>query len=134
MKVTIESLRSDILQDIADISGENVAECYQCGKCTAACPVNQAMDILPHQVLRLLQLGLVDEVMNSKTIWVCASCFTCAGRCPRDVDLANVMEAVRVILLRQRDASRIKAEDMPRILEKGMPEQGIVSGFRKYAK
>ncbi len=134
MKVTTENLRSNIIKDIAEISGENVAECYQCGKCTAACPVNQAMDILPHQVLRLLQLGLADEVMNCKTIWICASCFTCAGRCPRDVDLANVMEAVRVILLRKRDSTMLKAEDMPEVLAKGMPEQGIVSGFRKYAK
>ncbi len=134
MKVTTENLRSDILKDLAEISGENVADCYQCGKCTSACPVNQAMDILPHQVLRLLQLGMVDEILNSKTIWICASCFTCAGRCPRDVDLANLMEGLRLTLLRQRDASRIKAEDMPAILSKGMPEQGVVSGFRKYAK
>lgn len=134
MKVTAENLRSNILKDIAEISGENVAECYQCGKCTAACPVNQAMDILPHQVLRFLQLGLVDEVLNSKTIWICASCFTCAGRCPRDVDLANVMEALRLTLLRKRGISRLRAEDMPQILEKGMPEQGVVSGFRKYTK
>ncbi|RJX23383.1 MAG: heterodisulfide reductase [Dethiobacter sp.] len=123
-----------MVKEIAAISGENVAKCYQCGKCTAACPVNMAMDILPHQVLRFLQLGLVEAVLNCNTIWICASCFTCAGRCPRGVDLPGVMEALRAILLRKRGFSRFKAGDMPRVLNKGMPEQGIVSGFRKYTK
>ncbi len=122
------------MQELAEISGEKINDCYQCGKCTAACPVNPFMDILPHQVLRLLQLGQVEQVLQSKTIWVCATCFTCAGRCPRDVDLSVVMEALRAILLRQRGGSRLKGEDMPCLIRKGMPEQGIVSGFRKYTK
>ena len=134
MKLANEKLHSQALQEINEVSGEKVGDCYQCGKCSAACPVCQAMDILPHQVLRYLQLGLLEEVLASKTIWICASCFTCAARCPRDVDLANVMEGLRLYLLRQRGQSRLKAEDMPGLLKKGMPEQGVVSGFRKYAK
>ncbi|RJX27547.1 MAG: heterodisulfide reductase [Dethiobacter sp.] len=134
MKVSTEQLRSYILKDIAVISGENVVECYQCGKCTAACPVSKAMDILPHQVVRFLQLGMLDEVMESNTIWICASCFTCAGRCPRDVDVANIMEALRVILLRKRGVSRLKTEDVRLVFSEGMPEQGVVSAFRKFAR
>ena len=134
MKLIKEKLHSQALQELHEISGERIQDCFQCGKCTAGCPVSQAMDILPHQVLRYLQLGMLEEVLDSKTIWICASCFTCAARCPRDIDLANVMEGLRVSLLRQRGESRFKTEDLPELLQKGMPEQGIVSGFRKYAK
>ncbi len=134
MKITTAQLNGELKAEIDQISGEHVADCYQCGKCSAACPVNEYMDILPHQVLRLLQLGMTEKVLESKTIWVCAACFTCAGRCPRDVDLAVVMEALRAVLLRKREGSRLKGEEMPALLRKGMPEQGIVSGFRKYTK
>lgn len=134
MKITADQLNKELKREIAEISGEHVADCYQCGKCTAACPVHEYMDILPHQVLRMLQLGMVEKVLESKTIWICAACFTCAGRCPRDVDLAVVMEALRAVLLRKREPGRIKNEAIPALMRKGMPEQGIVSGFRKYSK
>ncbi len=134
MRIGPEEVGRDLKRQIAEISGEHVPDCYQCGKCTAACPVNEYMDILPHQVLRLLQLGMVEKVLASRSIWICAACFTCAGRCPRDVDLAVVMEALRAIHLRKRDNSRLKAEEMPALIRRGMPEQGIVSGFRKYTK
>ncbi len=134
MKITRDNLCSSIVKEIAEISGENVAGCYQCGKCTAACPVNTVMDILPHQVLRFLQLGLVEALLNCNTIWICASCFTCAGRCPRGVDLPGIMEALRLILLRKRGFSRIKAGVIPRVADKGMPEQALVSAFRKYTR
>jgi len=133
LKVNPALLYSGKLKDIADISGENVRECYQCGKCTAACPVNKAMDILPHQVIRFLQLGMANEVLKSNTIWICASCFTCAGRCPRGVDVARVMEALRIVLLRKRGISYFEV-DVGLVLEKEMPEQGLVSCFRKFTR
>ncbi|KUG04484.1 cob--com heterodisulfide reductase subunit c [hydrocarbon metagenome] len=69
--------------------------CYQCGKCTAGCPVAFAMDSPPRQIIRYLQLGLVEEVMAADSIWICATCETCSARCPRGVDIASLMDACR---------------------------------------
>lgn len=85
----------DFLAEIEAKSGTNVRTCYQCGKCSAGCPVAYAMDLLPSQVMRLCQLGLKDEVLSSSTFWVCASCETCATRCPREIEIVSVMDALR---------------------------------------
>lgn len=115
-------------------SGQDPAECFQCAKCSAACPVTSAMDLLPHQVIRYLQMGLEDELAESKTPWVCASCFTCAARCPRDLDLARMMEGIRLTMLRRREGNKFgPAELTPEQLSK-LPQQALVSGFRKYNK
>lgn len=84
---------------IREICGENVLECYQCGECTAGCPAAFAMDIAPNQVLRMAQLGLADEALNSSAIWLCAGCETCATRCPKGVALSKVMDACRQIAI-----------------------------------
>jgi len=83
------------------MSGEKISTCYQCQKCTNGCPLSFAMDILPHQVMHCLQLGLTDEVINSDTIWVCASCETCSTRCPNDIDIAHVMDTLRQLSQKQ---------------------------------
>ncbi len=77
-------------------SGVNVRDCYQCGKCTAGCPVAFAMDYTPRQVVRLVQLGLKEEALKCHSIWLCACCETCYARCPREIDLAKLMEALRI--------------------------------------
>jgi heterodisulfide reductase subunit C len=76
--------------------GIDLSSCYQCGKCTAGCPMVFAMDYSPRQIVRLLQLGLVDTALRSRTIWLCASCETCSTRCPRDVDVAKLMDILRI--------------------------------------
>lgn len=120
---------------IEEISKEKIADCMQCGKCSAGCPATDDMDILPHQVIRYLQIGDVESVKKSKTIWSCASCFTCASRCPRNVDLSKLMEAVRLTIIRQKDENRLKAEDIPNLMaDKKMPQQAFMSAFRKYSK
>jgi heterodisulfide reductase subunit C len=85
------------LARIIEISGQNVNQCFQCRKCTAGCPVAStgAMDISPTQVIHAIRLGQVDLVLNSHTIWVCASCETCTTRCPQGVDIAKVIDAAR---------------------------------------
>ena len=84
---------------IAEVCGENVLSCYQCGECTAGCPAAFAMDISPNQVMRMAQIGMKDDVLASSAIWLCAGCETCATRCPRGVGLSKVMDACRQIAI-----------------------------------
>lgn len=86
---------SEFVSTIEEKSGERVSACYQCKKCTNGCPVTFVMDIMPNQVMRMVQLGMDDEVLRSSTIWVCASCETCTTRCPNDIDIAHLMDALR---------------------------------------
>ncbi len=85
------------LAKVIEISGQNVNLCFQCKKCSAGCPVlaTGAMDITPTQVIHLIRLGQVEPVLNSHTVWVCASCETCTTRCPQGVDIAKVIDASR---------------------------------------
>ncbi len=76
-------------------SGQPISACFQCEKCTNGCPLTFAMDIAPHRIMHLIRLGMVDEVLDSDTIWVCASCETCTARCPNEIDIAHVMDALR---------------------------------------
>lgn len=95
--VCFTALDPEFKKEIAQIVGENVLSCYQCGECTAGCPAAFAMDISPNQVMRMAQLGMKDEVLGSSAIWLCAGCETCATRCPRGVGLSKVMDACRQI-------------------------------------
>jgi len=85
-----------IKAEVQENYGTDISRCYQCGKCTAGCPVAFAMDHAPRQIIRFLQVGLKEEALRSKTIWLCATCDTCSTRCPREVDLARLMEGLRV--------------------------------------
>lgn len=89
-----------LLSEVARRSGETIQHCYQCQKCSAGCPVNFAMDILPNQIFRHIQYGHREKVLTSKTIWLCASCHTCSTRCPNSIDIAKVMDTLRSISTR----------------------------------
>ncbi len=84
-------------QRVNELAHETVQLCYHCHKCTAGCPVAQDMTYGPDIVLRLVQLGEKQEVLNSPDIWLCAGCETCGARCPNDIDIAHVMDALRQI-------------------------------------
>ena len=89
--------------EVARASGQDIEACYQCGKCTAGCPTAPAMDLTPNQVIRAVQLGLKDLVLDANAVWHCAGCETCASRCPRDIDMARVNKALaRMCLLEKR--------------------------------
>ena len=80
---------------IAGDAGVILSECYQCGKCSAGCPMAHALDIQPRQVVRLLQMGMADKLIRSKAIWLCASCHMCVDRCPNSIDLPALIEHAR---------------------------------------
>ncbi|MBI2915109.1 MAG: 4Fe-4S dicluster domain-containing protein [Firmicutes bacterium] len=84
-------------QDVATRSGTDPSACYQCGKCSAGCPVAFAMDHGPRRVMRLVQLGARDLALRNSTIWLCACCETCTMRCPRNIEVARVMETLRIM-------------------------------------
>lgn len=92
---------SELAEAVFSEITQNVNLCYQCGKCAAGCPVSYAMDYRPAQLMHAIRLGLTELVLNSKTAWLCASCETCSTRCPQDVDVAQVMDAVKIIALKR---------------------------------
>jgi heterodisulfide reductase subunit C len=129
--ISVEKLNDEIIEKIEEISGENIYKCYQCGKCSAGCPAMNEMDLGPAQAIRFLQLGLVDAVLNSKTIWICASCVMCFNRCPKGVDFSKIAEACRMIKLRKED-SLIEVNDFDEEYRKKAPQIAFISCFRKF--
>lgn len=91
---------SDWLTEVNLSSGENASSCYQCKSCSSGCPVSFAMDILPHQIIHMVRMGLKDEVLKSASIWLCASCETCTTRCPNDIDVAKIIDTLRMASLK----------------------------------
>ena len=123
------------LQDeIIRMSGVNPKKCMRCGKCSATCPAYDEMEYHPHQFVNMVESGDIEALMASKSIYKCLSCFACIDRCPRGVEPAKLVEAVRLAVIRQQGANHLKPEMIPAMLDEDMPQQAIVSAFRKYAK
>jgi heterodisulfide reductase subunit C len=130
IRISAAKLKSEFVHRVSELSGQNLNLCYQCGKCSAGCPMSSVMDLLPNQVMRLVQLGLEEDIANSKTIWLCATCLICTVRCPKGVDISRVMEALRLITLRKSINHLELSGIRPEIIAK-MPQIALVSGFRK---
>ena len=90
------------LEEVQRRSGTAVSACFQCHKCTSGCPIGPDMDLVPSQVMRLVHLGLEAEVLESRAIWLCASCEACTTRCPMEVDIAAVMDALRILAVERK--------------------------------
>jgi heterodisulfide reductase subunit C len=123
--------RSEFVKKVRELSGQNLQLCYQCGLCSGNCPAATNMDISPRRIIELVRLGLEDETTNSKTVWICASCLTCAVNCPRGFDLSKVMEAIRLLTLR-KNIDHVRPEDIPLQERCELPQIAMVSGLRKF--
>lgn len=124
----------NLTQEIIRISGGNPRKCMKCGKCSAACPAYDDMDIHPHQFVDMIMNGRVDELMKSRGIYNCLSCFACLERCPRNVEPARLIEAVRLAVVRQRESNHMKPDAVPSLLDEDLPQQAITSALRKYTR
>jgi len=93
--ISHKTIRSPFLKTLEEDCNEKISHCYQCGKCSAGCPISFKMDYLPNQIIRMIQLGMEEQVLSSKTIWLCASCLICTSRCPRKIDIAEIMDYLR---------------------------------------
>ena len=119
---------------IKERSGTETRKCMKCGKCSGRCPAYNEMDIKPHQFVTYIDQGEIDKLMASKSLYTCLSCFACVERCPRGVAPQAVIEAVRQEVIREQGGNRIKAENIPEMIDETIPQQLLVSMFRKLNK
>ena len=115
-------------------AGVDVRKCMRCGKCTATCPAFDEMEYHPHQFVYMVEKGEIDKLAASPSIYKCLSCFACVDRCPRGVEPAKLVEAVRLSVIREQGKNHFKADDIPAMLDEDMPQQLFVSAMRKYSK
>ena len=115
-------------------SGVDVRKCMRCGKCTATCPAFDEMEYHPHQFVYMVEKGEIEKLAASPSIYKCLSCFACVDRCPRGVEPAKLVEAVRLSVIREQGKNHFKADDIPGMLDEDMPQQLFVTALRKYSK
>lgn len=126
---------SDRLKEqVLRTSGVNVLKCMRCGKCSATCPSYDEMEYHPHQFVYMVEKGEIEKLMASPSIYKCLSCFACIERCPRDVEPAKLVEAIRLMVIRQQGQNHLKPGQIPEMLDEELPQQAIITAFRKYAK
>ncbi|MGN1081094.1 MAG: 4Fe-4S dicluster domain-containing protein [Acutalibacteraceae bacterium] len=123
------------LQDrVARISGADVRKCMRCGKCSATCPAYDEMEYHPHQFVYMVETGDIEPLMESQSIYKCLTCFACLERCPRGVEPAKIVEAVKLLKIRQQGMDHMLQDEIPQKLDDDLPQQAIVSAMRKYRK
>ncbi len=93
---------SDFVDEVQRRSGTSIGACFQCHKCSTGCPTGAESDLLPSQVMRLVHLGAENEVLGSQAIWLCASCAACSTRCPMGIDVAAVIDALRIMAIERQ--------------------------------
>lgn len=127
-------MSNKLQESILRSSGVNVRKCMRCGKCSATCPSYDEMEYHPHQFVYMVEKGDVETLMKSKSIYKCLSCFACVERCPRSVEPAKVIEAVRFAEIRKQGNNHLIPDMIPELLDDDLPQQAIVTAFRKYTK
>ena len=121
-------------EQVLRMSGVNPLKCMRCGKCSGTCPSYGEMEYHPHQFVYMVETGDIETLMKSESVYKCLSCFACVDRCPRGVEPAKLIEAVRLLAIREKGANHMTADDIPTLLDDDMPQQAIVSAMRKYWK
>lgn len=116
------------------MSGVSVLKCMRCGKCSATCPNYDEMEYHPHEFVYMVEKGEVEKLMNSKSIFTCLSCMACVERCPRQVEPAKIIEAVKLVKIRKQGENHLKPEQVANAIDAELPAQAITSAFRKYSK
>ena len=119
---------------VREISGTNPLKCMKCGKCSATCPAFNEMDIKPHQFVSYVANNNVEELVKSESLWKCLSCFACVERCPRDVQPGKIIDAARQLVVRERGGNYLTADEIPELLDEDMPQQLLVSAYRRYKR
>jgi heterodisulfide reductase subunit C2 len=128
-KVVITSESEAFLRRVSELADQKITMCDQCGTCTGSCPMLSEMDVTPSQLMRMVQLGQT-EMLGTKTMWLCASCFACTVRCPRGLDVSKVAEALRQMTLRKA-VDRISIRDIPAADAAELPQIALVGAMRK---
>ncbi|WDP92334.1 MAG: 4Fe-4S dicluster domain-containing protein [Desulfobacter sp.] len=131
LRINGESISVPSIRKLKELSGENVKLCMQCATCTGMCPMAEEMDLSPRQVMHLIQFGLENKLADINSYWKCASCHACTAKCPRGIDIAEVMEALRQKVLR-KSKNRINLSEIPKEDIRKMPQMAFVAGFRKF--
>ena len=121
-------------EQVLRCAGVDVRKCMRCGKCTATCPAFDEMEYHPHQFVYMVEKGEIEKLAQSPSIYKCLSCFACVDRCPRGVEPAKLVEAVRLAVIREQGKNHMKPEAIPAMLDEDMPQQLFVSALRKYSK
>lgn len=130
MKSKQEILKEQVLRS----SGVNPLKCMRCGKCSGTCPSFDEMEYHPHEFVYMVEKGDIEKLMASPSIYKCLSCFACVERCPRGVEPAKLVEAVRLMTIRKQGQNHLTPNQIPELLDEDLPQQAIVSAFRKYSK
>ncbi len=130
MQSKTERQREQILR----MSGVNPRKCMRCGKCSGTCPAYDEMEYHPHQFVYMVETGEIEPLLKSPSLYKCLSCFACVERCPRGVEPAKLVEALRLCVIREKEQNHLKPDEIPGLLDPEMPQQAIVSALRKYSK
>lgn len=123
-----------ITEQVLHMSGVNPRKCMRCGKCSGTCPSYDEMEYHPHQFVYMVENGDVETLLKSPSVYKCLSCFACVDRCPRGVEPAKLIEAIRLLAVREKGKNHMTADDIPALVDEDLPQQAIVSAMRKYSK
>jgi heterodisulfide reductase subunit C len=126
--------QNNLREQILRMSGVNPRKCMKCGKCSGTCPSYDEMEFHPHQFVYMVESGDIEPLMASDSLYKCLTCFACVERCPRQVEPAKLIEAVRLAVIRQQGQNHLKPDQIPAMLDEDMPQQALVTAMRKYAK
>ena len=121
-------------EQVIRASGVNPLKCMRCGKCSGTCPSYDEMEYHPHQFVYMVEMGDIETLMKSESVYKCLSCFACVERCPRDVKPGKLIDAARQLVVREKGGDYLKADEIPELLDPELPQQLLVSAFRRYRR